>query len=664
MGIKKTLGGDRLGSDNRIKQELHNFYRSNHNLSVTRTTSMAPGVLYPLYTQVALKGDTFDIDLSAFVRTLPTEGPLFGAFKLQVDLFQVPFRLYQAILHNNTTEIGMNMNQVVLPKISLETSAQDTSKMGAFHPSSLMKYLGMSGIGRCQSGINTVIRRVNAIPVLAYYDIFKNYYANKQEENAYVIMSTKSTSTSEFSSTISEIKVGDIAGEGTTQSWQGGKVIGVGPSQVITITGNNLITNNLIVNLEIKKIGTSVNIANENRLLLRLSGSTKTKIFLENVSGDGLELTFAGTTNQNTIINDAELRLQPFPLTNIDQMRKDCLTMWELGDEMVIGVDNAYLPYQALTGREAQGGISLSKNCFPMQGLVVKCYQSDMFNNWLDTTWVNQITSMSRISTTSGSFSIDALNFAKKVYDHYNRIAISGGTYDDWQEATYGDKVWGKSEKPIYCGGMSSEVLFDEVVSTTATGDPNSPEYQPLGTLGGRGSLNGRKGGHVIIKVNEASLIMAMVSLTPRVTYSQGNAWYMTDLDNMDDLHKPIFDRIGFQDLIVENMAWWDTVINPTNNNITRSSAGKQPAWIHYMTDVNKCYGDFALEGGKSFMTLNRLYDQADNGGVKDITTYIDPTKYNYAFAVDDLTAQNFWTFLKMDIKARRKMSATQIPNL
>ena len=27
----------------------------------------------------------------------------------------------------------------------------------------------------------------NALPILAYYDIFKNYYANTQEENFYVI---------------------------------------------------------------------------------------------------------------------------------------------------------------------------------------------------------------------------------------------------------------------------------------------------------------------------------------------------------------------------------------------------------------------------------------------------------------------------------------------
>ena len=30
-------------------------------------------------------------------------------------------------------------------------------------------------------------RKFNATPLLGYWDIFKNYYANKQETNAYVI---------------------------------------------------------------------------------------------------------------------------------------------------------------------------------------------------------------------------------------------------------------------------------------------------------------------------------------------------------------------------------------------------------------------------------------------------------------------------------------------
>ena len=46
-------------------------------------------------------------------------------------------------------------------------------------------YLGIKGFGH--SEVNQYLRSFPAIFNLAYWDIFKNYYANKQEEKAYVV---------------------------------------------------------------------------------------------------------------------------------------------------------------------------------------------------------------------------------------------------------------------------------------------------------------------------------------------------------------------------------------------------------------------------------------------------------------------------------------------
>ena len=148
----------------------------------------------------------------------------------------------------------------------------------------------------------------------------------------------------------------------------------------------------------------------------------------------------------------------------------------------------------------------------------------------------------------------------------------------------------------------------------------------------------------------------------------QGNEWYLTELRSIDDLHKPALDGIGFQDLMVEQMAWWDVHQRNTSEihgRNTKNTAGKVPAWINYMTAYDKAFGDFANAEGKSFMVLSRNYtwDETDDS-VADVTTYIDPAKYNYAFAYTDLAAQNFWCHIYSKIIARRKMSAKQIPNL
>ena len=44
-----------------------------------------------------------------------------------------------------------------------------------------------------------------------------------------------------------------------------------------------------------------------------------------------------------------------------------------------------------------------------------------------------------------------------------NRIAISGGTYNDWIETVYTTDYVSRSEIPEYQGGMSSEIQFQQV---------------------------------------------------------------------------------------------------------------------------------------------------------------------------------------------------------
>ena len=89
---------------------------------------------------------------------------------------------------------------------------------------------------------------------------------------------------------------------------------------------------------------------------------------------------------------------------------------------------------------------------------------------------------------------------------------------------------------------------------------------------------------------------------------------------------------------------------------------------MNYQTDVDECYGDFADSEGKAFMVLNRNYNMLDMDGrvttPTDITTYIDPAKFNYAFAYTLRDAQNFWNETQFNVTARRLMSAKQIPNL
>lgn len=267
------------------------------------------------------------------------------------------------------------------------------------------------------------------------------------------------------------------------------------------------------------------------------------------------------------------------------------------------------------------------------------------------------INAITAVDVTDGKLTMDALILQKKIFNMLNRVAITDGTYQAWREATYGIRSATLPESPIFCGGMQSEIAFDEIVSNSAT------DEEPLGTLAGRGVATMYKSGRGLkIKCTEPSMIMALGSITPRVDYSQGNKWW-TRLQNMDDFHKPTLDAIGFQELITDEFAAWNTETTENYEHVY-SSIGKQPSWIEYTTDVNETYGEFAAGMPLAFMCLNRVYEENSNHTINNTSTYIDPTIYNNIFAESRLSSQNFWVQVAFDVTARRVMSAKQIPNL
>lgn len=667
MGTQKiTIGGNRVGSGNKMKAALNNYYRSTHNLSEKFKSSAGAGILYPCLVKPAMRGDSFDIEINADCRTIPTKGPLFGSYKMQIDVYQCPIRLYQGILHNNPLAIGLQMNKVKLPMLNIADDNENGArgfKQGEFSKSCLMKYLGMSGIGTASSTRQQMVARlINAVPALAYYDIYKNYYANKQEEIGYIIGVESNKEEREPRILRVNGKMPDEGGRVTIDinwaPWRGyhskfelhieGKDLS--PKAVFDVNADDSIQVLYAQGYIAKYVQ-----KDSNNLYVYVNSREYTNAFGNTMQIEARE---AGEYITNNV-----LKLIDFPLTNIDEMRYQILGHHQLGAPLIISRPTAQMPYASLVN-VTQDVITM--NAFPLNGLCLKTYQNDIFNNWLNTEWIegnNGINEMTKVATTGGAFTMDALNLAQKLYNMLNRVALAGNTYEDWQDVVYEQTQRRQIESPIYCGGMSQEVVFDEIVQT-APADAGGTTSQ-LGTLGGRGRLlDNKKGGKIHIKCDEACFIIAIVSLTPRISYTQGNEFYMTELQSLDDFHKPALDGIGFQDLIGERLAWWDTKVDNIGNITHRSKIGKLPAWIEYMTSVDKAYGDFADESGKAFMSLNRNYERTHENLIADATTYIDPSKYNYAFAYSELEAQNFWIEVQFKIKARRLMSARIIPNV
>lgn len=663
--LTRAIGKNTLGDNNKMKVHLRTYNRSTHNLSYIWRNTQAVGTLVPFMSIPMTKDDTFEIHLQSNVLTHPTIGPLFGSFKLQNDVFFCPIRLYNSWLHNNKTKIGLKMSAIKLPQWVFEVSPERTNEpndtINTTHPSSLWNYLGLRGTGQITGAASTIERDFNAVPALGYYDIFKNYYANKQEENFYFI---------DYYNRAIKVTV-------YTGTSSGGTTVG---------TSNNPNRINNLVLLKTNKIEIQLNpefIMDQNEFEASTTISIK-----KNTSTPGLVkfsinkypitqilqfVSYTPSTNTYTYIikQSAELsqiniyqvqtlkgKLQAQALTDIDEIRE--LILGTQGNTPFrISANNTtvkMLDYLC-KGGNVHANQSDPFYYTPEWGLAVKTYQSDICQNWINTEWIDGddgINKITAVAVEDGKFTIDALNLANKVYNYLNRIAVSDGSYRAWLETTYTGGYTERTETPIYCGGQSAEIVFQEVVSTAAATD------EPLGTLAGRGMDTNKKGGKVIVRATEPGYLIGITSITPRLDYTQGNQ-FDVNLKTIDDLHKPALDGIGFQDLSAELLHANTTTIDGTSNIIKQKFIGKQPAWIDYMTNINKAFGNFVTN--ENFMILSRQYSLSGST-IKDMTTYIDPTLYNGIFADQSFDAQNFWVQIGVNIKARRLMSAKIIPNL
>lgn len=679
--MKVSIGKNTLGGGKKMMTRLNNYNRSTHDNSFIMRTTMAPGVLVPTMVELLLPGDTYPIETRCHTLTHPTVGPLFGSFKQQNDFFFCPIRLYNAMLHNNALNIGLDMKKVKFPVIKINASKWDINKkmvgsnntlLRQVHPSSLLSYLGLKGLTQ-EKGTEWTW---NIIKALMYYDIFKNYYANKQEESFYTIGGAKALTSANNSTTPNTYFIAAVDGPDVNGLYRISQQITNPTAQVITVQGDHVVIafrdlenydlNNTYLTGEI--VFTPVGEGRTINLNLKPISQLIGEGVLEDISDSVVPIfkkpllrvykfkTLNGETATKSINIKSKINAytvsgnySKFSLSSIDDMRENILAA---GKQQYVSNDDfitqLYESVVDIYDTEANP-TPVPNSAYPMVGLALKTYQSDINTNWVNTEWIDGetgINSITAIDTSSGSFTLDTLNLAKKVYTMLNRIAVSDGSYNAWIQTVYTSGGLNHVETPLYIGGSSLEIEFQEVINNSGSED------QPLGTLAGRGVATNHKGGNVIFKADEPGYIFCITSITPRVDYFQGNEWDLY-LESLDDLHKPQLDGIGFQDRLYRHLN------SACAREELNTSIGKQPAWIQYMTNVNKTYGNFALVENEGWMCLNRIFENIDT-----YTTYIQPHLYNNIFADTEITAQNFWVQIAFNYQPRRVMSAKVIPNI
>lgn len=658
MAVVRTLGKNTLGDNNKMKVAMRDYDMSTHDISTIFRSSVGVGMLVPFCKILCQKGDIIDINLINKTLSQPTLGPLFGSFKLQHFMFFGGIRLYNSWLHNNRTGIGMKMSDIKLPMMLAQTYGTATDAKTNISPSALYKYLGWSKSRRKGANSTQGVYK-NGIPLLLYLDIFKNFFANTQEKKFYMLKGAGELSFEVIDSYENQDE-GHYIIEKNTNS--------------IHITNLTKLKSDL-TNIDYQRFWDSIKVTT-----LESDGGMYHKTLAQltsNALTDTITLDKATAKPYATILQVfttvetkkfLKTKLGQYDIKLLDQIRDVILN--RKGNETLI-LDGTNLN-ESHNGSKELGTmfnelIESQRN--KLGGMLLKTYDSDIFNNWIQTDWIDgvggitEITSID-ITANDGKLTMDALNLQQKVYNMLNRIAVSGGTYRDWLETVYtAGKYLDRPETPVFIGGMTQYIEFDEVISKSAT--ETTYGSQPLGDIAaiGRGGkpINN---GHIHYQCEEPGYIMGLVAITPMIDYSQGNDFDL-NLQTIDDLHKPALDGIGYQDLIQEQMVGETSIYEngPGLTQIKHLAANKTVAWIDYMTNYNRTYGDFAAGEKLDFMVLNRRYE-VNNNTIEDLTTYIDPQKYIEIFADTSIDSQNFWVQTVVQATRRGNYSAKQIPFL
>ena len=173
--------------------------KSNVNLSHVSPTTLAPGNLIPISFTRIFAGDDLRFKPSAFVQAMPMNAPLVNGFKLCLEYFFVPDRLYNWDLLADNTGITSDPDGVKLPQMvvqpttsgwgsgvvtfSLTTQADVKGAAtliakNVVSPGSLADYCGfpVGILPTWESDRNSF----SALKMLGVLDIFYHYYVNQQ----------------------------------------------------------------------------------------------------------------------------------------------------------------------------------------------------------------------------------------------------------------------------------------------------------------------------------------------------------------------------------------------------------------------------------------------------------------------------------------------------
>ncbi len=561
-----------------FKKDYEKVDRSNWQLNNKNRLSMDFGYLYPVAIYDVLPNTYFKLDMNAVLSSNPTIAPMLGSAKLRAEAYFIEKAAYAPKLRQNQRlPVERNVPWPVTNSYRSPQYGLTSNQPIYFSPATgLLEHLNMYPADWRSSDWNTITSgattsslddfpSLNGIPLLMYYDIFRNYYLNVQDDNVPL------------------------------------RTYGFDPSS-----------------------------------------STLGQI----------EDTYITRENLDSFIEDS------ISGGKVDEAYYD-----SFGVSMLPSV---YRP----TNTTSWQSDPINHFAFSHYGLLRRTYNNDFFTSYISNENVTLMKSGTSIDTRSGSITVEQISVANRNWRFRMRSLLWGTDWSDYNRVHFGTRVITRYGKPQFLGSLSSDIIFNDIISQSQSGSNLTNTLDSNTNLGSRAGL---AFGNVTNKTRdpkdykpfveftteEEGFVMVLLSLVPEVNYFQGvDPMYFKT--NLNQSYSPEYNAIGMQDFF---KAWCSVILNRDFAGMTytrwrewNTAIHKVPMWFEYMARYNQLHGYFTLDNVYKYWTFTRPFTNlgeyfkslsSDSYGFYD-STYVLPELHNYMFA-NPIGYDNFQCSIKFD---------------
>lgn len=634
-------------------------------LSMPKATTLMQCLNIPIFGEELISHDKFRIKFASLLQSNALQTPLFGRYKLRVSTFNCPMTNYYGFMDNNTKltadEWDAMPHWTISPNIYGLAELNGNTELPAYSSSS-------------SSRVNSYLRVASVLPVWnssVFYNVapdntWKDYPKSDNANGALIrslsvqpgsFLDYMGFPTRYFALDTESVPSADYVHwrRRTTDT-----------SSRIGVTGWSFNAHFILAYLDCIRSY----LVNK-----QLSYTLYTATILPEATNQDLVInvldpSVPGTTFSDAITKDFKgQRVFTMPLASLDSFFLWLRQQKEPSDLFLSLCEYLYADVNDVD-RKWAADIILWLSLLRFGGLFCCTYEADMLQNLL--TDVEGAEAF--VDIVNGKFSINEFRLANRKQRKRERVAVSGGRYKDILRALWNAKSRSGVDIPDFINTTSYMIDPRNIVSTADTEIPDASGGKSLGQMAGNvNQYKAGKYGHVI-KTEDPSLVMMIVSLVPEVMYSDGVDKNLLSTRFSDD-YSPQFDQVGFQDV---PSILYDMRPVVTGNNFycgTRPedvvTVGKNVAWMRYLTNVGRVHGGFARGEQYDSYVLSRDYgrtapvpsvpsfylESAPNG-------YAVPMDYQYPFIIQQSDFPNWFFQLDLNIRATRAIGKNYMPTL